>query len=31
MTMLRHLGIAAEDLDYIFFVQEDRLEPIPTR
>ncbi len=31
MTMLRHLGIAAEDLDYVFFVQEDRLEPAPTR
>lgn len=30
MAMLRHLGVAAEDLDYIFFVQEERLEPIPT-
>ena len=31
MTMLRHLGIAAEDLDFIFFVQEDRLDHAPTR
>jgi uncharacterized damage-inducible protein DinB len=29
MTMLRHLGVAAEDLDYIFFVQQERAEPIP--
>ena len=26
MTMLRHLGIAAEDLDFIFFVQDEREE-----
>ncbi len=31
MTMLRHLGIPAEDLDYIFFVQEERLDRIPTQ
>lgn len=30
MAMLRHLRVAAEDLDYIFFVQEERLEPIRT-
>ncbi len=28
MTMLRHLGVAAQDLDYIYFVQEEREEPI---
>ena len=27
MAMLRHLGIAAQDLDYIYFVQEERVEP----
>jgi len=30
MAMLRHLGIAAEDLDYIYFVQDEREEPLAT-
>lgn len=28
MAMLRHLGIAAQDLDYIYFVEEEREEPL---
>jgi len=28
MAMLRHLGVAAQDLDYIYFLQEERVEPI---
>lgn len=28
MTMLRHLGVEAQDLDYIYFLQEERVEPI---
>lgn len=27
MAMLRHLGVSAQDLDYIYFVQEERVEP----
>ncbi len=28
MTMLRHLGVEAQDLDYIYFVQEERVESL---
>ena len=28
MTMLRHLGVEAQDLDYIHFVQEERVESL---
>lgn len=28
MTMLRHLGVGAQDLDYIYFLQEERVEEI---
>lgn len=28
MAMLRHLGVEAQDLDYIYFLQEERVEPI---
>lgn len=30
MAMLRHLGVAAQDLDYIYFVQDERVESLPT-
>lgn len=29
MAMLRHLGVAAQDLDYIYFVQDERVESLP--
>ncbi len=29
MAMLRHLGVAAEDLDFIFFVQDIQEMPLP--
>lgn len=28
MTMLRHLSVAAQDLDYIYFVQDERKAPL---
>ena len=28
MTMLRHLGVEAQDLDYIYFVQEEHVESL---
>ena len=28
MAMLRHLGIAAQDLDYIYFVQDEHMETL---
>lgn len=28
MAMLRHLGVEAQDLDYIYFLQEERVEEI---
>lgn len=28
MAMLRHIGIAAEDLDYIYFVQDEHVETL---
>lgn len=28
MAMLRHLGVEAQDLDFIYFVQEERVEPL---
>ncbi len=28
MAMLRHLDVAAQDLDYIYFVQEERVESL---
>jgi uncharacterized damage-inducible protein DinB len=30
MAMLRHLGVPAADLDYIFFVQDEQEEDLPT-